>query len=135
MASEPDAANASTLLRATAAFRDLTDAQLAEIGSRAKVHYLQRGAVLIRQGAQASSVYVVASGRFEVWVEGQESPINEVGTGEPIGEIGFFAGIARTATVVAARDSVVIELDREAFDNVVREVPSIYPALLRTLGR
>jgi NTE family protein len=134
MASEPDAANASTLLRATAAFRDLTDAQLTAIGSRAKVHYLQRGDVLIRQGAEPSSLYVVASGRFEVWIEGQASAINEVGAGEPIGEIGFFAGIARTATVVAARDSVVIELARDRFDDVAREVPSIYPTLMRTLG-
>ena len=135
MASKTDAANASMLLRATAAFRDLTDAQLVEIGSRAKVHYLLRGGVLIRQGAESNSVYVVASGRFEVWIEGQESAVNEVGAGEPIGEIGFFAGIARTATVVAARDSVVIELDRDAFDDVARQAPSIYPTLLRTLGR
>ena len=76
----------------------------------------------------------MASGRFEVWIEGQESAINEIGAGEPIGEIGFFAGIARTATVVAARDSVVVELDRDAFDDVARQVPSIYPTMLRTLG-
>jgi len=135
MASEPDAANASMLLRSTAAFRDLTDAQLVEIASRAKVHYLLRGDVLVRQGAESNSVYVVASGRFEVLVEGHESAINEIGAGEPIGEIGFFAGIARTATIVAARDSVVIELDRDAFDDVARQVPSIYPTMLRTLGR
>ena len=66
---------------------------------------------------------------------GQESAINEIGVGEPIGEIGFFAGIARTATIVAARDSVVIELDRASFDDVARQVPSIYPTLLRTLAR
>ena len=134
MASEPDAANASMLLRSTAAFRDLTDAQLVEIGSRAKVHYLLRGDVLVRQGAESNSVYVVASGRFEVWVEGQESAINEIGAGEPIGEIGFFAGIARTATIVAARDSVVIELDRQAFDDVGASAVDLSD-LLRTLGR
>ena len=77
----------------------------------------------------------MVTGRFEVWIEGQNSAINEIGAGEPIGEIGFFAGVPRTATIVAARDSVVIELDRESFDDVARQVPSIYPALLRTLAR
>ena len=47
------------------------------------------------------SVYVVVSGRFEVWIEGQKSAINEIGVGEPIGEIGFFAGVPRTATIIA----------------------------------
>jgi NTE family protein len=133
MASEPDAA--SMLLRSTAGFRDLTDEQLRAIGSRAKVHYLLRSDVLVRQGAESNSVYVVVTGRFEVWIEGQNSAINEIGAGEPIGEIGFFAGGPRTATIVAARDSVVIELDRASFDDVARQVPSIYPTLLRTLSR
>jgi NTE family protein len=135
MASKLGDANVSSLLRSTAIFCDLSDDQLTEIRSRAKAHTLLRGEVLVRQGAPSNSVYVVISGRFEVWIEGQTSAINEIGVGEPIGEIGFFAGIPRTATIVAARDSVVIELDRAAFDDVVRRVPSIYPTLLRTLGR
>jgi NTE family protein len=134
MASEPGA-NASMLLRSMAIFRDLPDGQLAEISARAKVHQLLRSDVLVRQGTASDSVYVVLSGRFEVWIEGQKGAISEIGVGEPIGEIGFFAGIARTATIVAVRDSVVIELDRDAFDDVVRRVPSIYPVLLRALAR
>ena len=135
MASKLHAANAPILLRSTAIFRDLSDDQLAEIRSRVKTHTLLRSEVLVRQGAPSNSIYVVISGRFEVWIEGQTSAINEIGVGEPIGEIGFFAGIPRTATIVAARNSVVIELDRASFDDVVHQVPSIYPTLLRTLGR
>jgi NTE family protein len=134
MASEPGATSAS-LLRSTAIFRDLPDDQLAQIWSRAKVHYLLRSDVLVRQGAASDSVYVVLSGRFEVWIEGQQGAISEIGVGEPIGEIGFFAGIPRTATIVAVRDSVVIELDRDSFDDVARQVPSIYSTLLRALAR
>ncbi len=75
---------------------------------------------LVRQDAPSDSVYVVVSGRFEVWVEGQTSAITEIGVGEPIGEIGFFSGAPRTATIIAARDSVVLELDRASFDDVAR---------------
>ena len=116
MADETGALNAAVLLRSTAIFRELSNDQLDEIWSRAKVHNLLRGEILVRQHSPSDSVYVVVSGRFEVWVEGQPSPINEIGVGEPIGETGFFSGATRNATIVAARDSVVLELDRASFD-------------------
>jgi len=72
---------------------------------------------------------------FEVWVEGQDHFINEIGVGESIGEIGFFSGAPRTATIVAARDSVVLELDRPSFNAVARAVPAIYQTLLGALAR
>ena len=135
MAEEPAALNAAELLRSTAIFRELSNEQLDAIWSRAKVHNLTRGAVLVRQGTPSNSVYIVVSGRFEVLVEGQNNPINEIGVGEPIGETGFFSGATRNATIVAARDSAVIELDRASFDDVARQVPSIHPTMLRTLAR
>ena len=97
MASEPSVPNATKLLRSAAIFHELSDDQLAEIWSRTKIHNLLRGERLVRQGTESRSVYVVVSGRFEVWIEGQKSAINEIGVGEPIGEIGFFAGVPRTA--------------------------------------
>ena len=135
MADDPGAPSAATLLRSTAIFRELSNDQLAEVWSRAKVHNLRRGDVLVRQNAPADCVYVVVSGRFEVWIEGKNSHVTEIGVGEPIGEIGFFSGAPRTATIIAARDSVVLELDRASFDSVARQVPELYQPLLRALAR
>jgi NTE family protein len=135
MANEPPIANAAILLRSTALFGELSNDQLGEIWSRARFHNLLRSEVLVRQGSASDSVYVVVSGRFEVWIEGQKNAISEIGVGEPIGEIGFFAGTPRTATIVAVRDSVVLELDRASFDAVVRQVPAVYQTLLRALAR
>jgi NTE family protein len=134
MAEDLGALNASTLLRATAIFSELSNEQLDAIWSRAKIHHLRRGEVLVRQHAPSDSVYIVVSGRFEVLVEGRTGVIAEIGVGEPIGEIGFFSGVARTATIVAARDAVVLELDRASFDSVAREVPAIHHTLLRALA-
>jgi NTE family protein len=134
-AADPVAPNAATVLRSTAIFRELSNDQLAEIWSRAKVHNLLRGDVLVRQNTPSDSVYVVVSGRFEVWIEGKNTPVTEIGVGEPIGEIGFFSGAPRTATIIAVRDSVVLELDRKSFDGAARQVPAIYQTLLRALAR
>ncbi|MFL5070328.1 MAG: Crp/Fnr family transcriptional regulator, partial [Xanthobacteraceae bacterium] len=134
MPSEPATFNTVDLLRSTAIFRELSDEQLTAIWSQAKVLSLIRGDVLVVQNTPSDSVFVVVSGRFEVWVEGQDHPINEIGVGEPIGEIGFFSGAPRTATIKAARDSVVLELDRPSFNSVARAVPAIYQTLLRALA-
>ncbi len=135
MPSEAGEFNKAELARSTAIFRELSDEQLTAIWSQAKVLNLLRGDVLVRQNTPGDSVFIVVSGRFEVWVDGQDRPINEIGVGEPIGEIGFFSGALRTATIVAARDSIVLELDRPSFNNVARAVPSIYQTLLSALAR
>ena len=71
MADEPGTPNATILLRSTAIFRELSNEQLAEIWSRAKIHNLLRGDFLFRQHTPSDSVYIVVSGRFEVRVEGK----------------------------------------------------------------
>src|SRR5262245_66583663 len=109
MAEDPGALNAATLLRSTAIFRELSNDQLAAIWARAKIHQLRRGEVLVRQNAPSDSVYMVVSGRFEVLVEGRGGVIAEIGVGETIGEIGFFYGVPRHATVLHAGDSVAPE--------------------------
>ena len=65
---------------------------------------LPRGEVLIRQGEPSDTLYFVLSGRFSVHLAGEAEPTAEIGKGQPIGEIGFFAGLPRTATVKAMRE-------------------------------
>jgi NTE family protein len=135
MPSDAGSLNTADLLRSTAIFRALSDEQLTAIWSQAKILGLLRGETLVRQHTPSDSVFVVVSGRFEVWVEGQDQPINEIGVGEPIGEFGFFSGALRSATVTAARDSVVLELDRPSFERIARDVPAIYQTLLAALAK
>src|ERR1700692_4851910 len=111
----PDAAIASTAIASTAiaspamaattmaatAFRDLSPDQQAEIWSSAKVRRLLSGETLVFQNTKADAIFVVVSGRFEVRVERQSVALAEIGVGQPIGEIAFFAGGLRTATVGA----------------------------------
>src|SRR5882672_3143643 len=134
MSREHTAPDVAALLQSSAIFGKLPNDQRAEIWSRARIHTLLRGEILVRQHDPSNTVYVVVSGRFEVWVERYHEPISEIGVGEPIGEIGFFSGEPRTATIIAARDSMVLELDRPSFDDVARRIPAIYEAVLRALA-
>jgi NTE family protein len=125
----------SNLAAASSAFGDLSPKQQAEIWSWARVRPLLSGETLVLQNTAADAIFVVVAGRFEVRVEGKPIPLAEIGVGQPIGEIAFFAGGLRTATVIAVRDSMVLELDRASFEQIGRRVPAIYDQLLASLAR
>jgi NTE family protein len=112
----------------------LSEAQRETLLSRMRRFQLHRGEHLVRQGETANHVYYVTRGRFEVLRDGRHL-VAEIGAGEPVGEIAFFGGLPRTADVVASRDSEVMELSREAFDQVASTQPEFVHSILRTLGR
>lgn len=121
-------------LAAVGIFRDLTADQLAALQARVAKLPLVRGEVLVRQGDPADALYVVVSGRFHVHVRGREAPVAEIGPGMPIGEIAFLAGGERTATVSAVRDSHVLRLGREEFEDLCLRAPHIWRTLTATLA-
>ncbi len=117
------------LLASLTLFAGVPDEAVAAVADASTVRAVARGDALVRAGEDSDKVFVVVSGRFEVSVldRGDRS---EIGPGELVGEIGFFARIARTATVTAIRDAVVLELDRAAFDRVAAAHPVLLQAAL-----
>src|SRR5262245_8859923 len=95
---------------------------------------LKRGDVLVRQGEPSDTLYFVLSGRFTVHLDGDDTPISEIGQGRSIGEIGFFARLPRTATVVAKRDSRVLAITRERFHAIGEALPEIRDAVILSLA-
>ena len=122
-----------TSLALIEAFRDLPPAQLADLEQRLITVPVSRGEVLMRQGDPADALYLVASGRFVVEVDGRR--IAEVGGGSPLGEIGFFADGIRTATVMALRDSIVLKLPRADFVALTDRHPAMLKPIAVTLAR
>lgn len=122
------------LLACVDAFRSLSPADRGLIEKRLSLEQIGRGGVLMRQGEPAAALFIVVSGRFHVFRDGQAEAMAEIGPGSPIGEIGFFAGGARTATVRAERDSVVLRLDRADFDALARQIPDLWGSIVTTLA-
>ena len=79
-------------------------------------------------------LYVVDFGLFEVR-DAKDCAVDEIGADELIGEIGFFADAPRNASVVAVRDSQVLEIDRATFDALSDRIPKIERAATRALAR
>ena len=112
----------------------LSDAQREDILSQMQRLSLRKGDYLIRQGDAAQHVFYVLRGRFEVLLNDRHL-VAEIGAGEPVGEIAFFSGLARTADVRASRDSEVLQLSRESFERLAAAQPDFVQSILRTLGR
>jgi NTE family protein len=116
-------------------FRTLTGEQRNVIQKLMKCRNIARGDLLVLEGEPSDSFFVVIHGAFEVCRSDSPIPIAQIRAGEVIGEIGFFAGTPRTATVTAIRDAMVMELDRAAYEQIEREIPSLQATLLSALAQ
>lgn len=76
------------------------------------------GSTLVAQGEPAGPAYLVQSGRLRVEVD--DKPVREIGPGSVVGELALLTGEPRSAGLRALRDSSVLELPREAFEELVR---------------
>jgi len=105
-----------------------------DVASLFELLTVPRGTDLVHEGKVARALYIVISGRFGVFVSGQAGQVAEIGPGQPLGEIAFFGGGKRTATVRAQRDSVVMRLTRADFERLAERSPTLYPAVVKALA-
>lgn len=108
---------------------------LRAIYRRVQKLHLRRGDVLIRKGDKAEALFFPLTGRFAVYYDENARPIAEIESGVPIGEIAFFAGGTRTATVVALRDAVVLKLRRPEFEDLEKLIPGLAHWVIRGLAQ
>jgi CRP/FNR family transcriptional regulator, cyclic AMP receptor protein len=100
-------------------------------GFRAGEHVIKRGDV-------DRALYIVVDGSLETRVtEGRSNKGVAVSfpAGSVIGEIGFFDGQARTATVTAVTDGAMLRLSFAAFQALAASEPDLAQAMLFDLGR
>ena len=127
-------ASAADFLRAVPLFSGVSDAVLAEIADRSRIAHLQAGEVLFREGDPADELYVLQSGRLEVFTDGfEEEPLRVLLRGAVVGELALLTESPRSASVRARRDSTLLELSRASFDALLSEHDFVR-GLLRVLG-
>ena len=126
---------AARLLSATLMFDRASLLALEALAAESDRRVLRRGEVLVREGDPSDRFFVVLSGRFTVHKRDSIGSVAEIAQGELVGEIGFFAEVPRTATVLAARDSIVLEIGRNRFEKAAETLPSLREAVTTFLAR
>lgn len=95
---------------------------------------VRRGQALVQRGAVDRSLYVLLSGTLAAQVPGLASA-PQIHPGEIVGEVAFFDGRPRSATVVASTDAEVLHLTFDAYEKLAAREPALVRRLLMDLGR
>jgi len=101
------------------------------------LRFLVGGEVLLNEGEKADYVYFVKKGLLRAYhvAEAAKVILGEIGVGEFVGEMAYFNGGQRSATVQAVTDCELIEVPLGVFENILYTRPSWSKALMHTLTK
>ena len=116
-------------LRRVELFAQLTDDELRKLAERLKYAPFAKGNIITRQGTPAQHwLYIIINGDAEVYLEaanGEKRILNVLTKGSFFGEMSLMTGAPRVASVIAKTDVECYRLDKDAFEEIMRERPSI----------
>ncbi len=119
-------------------FSMLTKAELAAISSRFVEVNVPAGRQFIIQDEPDPTLYIIASGKVEVYrtnLDGSHLHIAFVESYEPIGEMGYFQGGVRTASVRAVDNVECLRADYSALTHYFENVPKVAHAFMTIVER
>ena len=117
--------SAPTLSRRLPLFASLSPEERAALLAVARPVQYAAGEAIVRQGQPGRSLFVVVRGEASVTLAGTEGEVARLRGGDVFGEMSLLTGEARTATVTAATDCDLVEIDAEGFRSVVMANPSV----------
>jgi len=95
------------------------------------------GETIMRQGEHGSFALVILEGEVDVYVEIPAGLIHMATLGQDrvVGELGGFADVPRTATIVARTEVAALRVDRDNLMSLAAEFPSIGIEIIGELGQ
>ena len=104
-------------------YKSLTPLQVREFLLHSEIHQPQPGETVFRRNDYTNSLYSILDGEIEIQLGQNESVLLE--PGEFFGEMGLISGRRRTATTVAKKLSLLLEVDRNTMVKLYRSVPDV----------
>jgi len=122
-------------IRAMPLFAPLSDEQVRQVAARAVERVYGVHETVIRQDEPGDSLFVILSGRVEITVADppRSASLATLAAGDFFGEMSLLTGAARTATATAVAETILVEVDRQVFREVLQQSPSLVAELGSTL--
>ncbi len=117
-------------------FGQVEPAALARLREHLRWVEIAGGEQLLQQGDEGDSMYLIVSGRLRAYVrgdDGSERMVGEMARGQTVGEMSLYTGEPRAATVVAVRDSVLVQLAKSEFTALLQSSAQVSIALTRQI--
>ena len=119
-------------------FQDLNDADIQKILDCSEKLTFKNGENICAQGEVGESMFIIFSGRVNMVVSkpnGKEQNLNILQSGNHIGELALLSGGTRTATATAISDVTVLEIQKDDFHTLLKEIPAFSINLSRTISQ
>ena len=102
-----------------------------------ETRHFKIGEDLIRVGDKDDSFYILTSGNVDVIVniDGSETVLANISEGSVFGEIAFYDGAPRSATIRANSQGAAVRVTRANFESLAAWEPQIARTMLYDLGR
>jgi CRP/FNR family cyclic AMP-dependent transcriptional regulator len=114
---------------------DATAADWATVFSHADVRRVGAGLALVQAGEEDRALYLLTEGEVGVRLPRDEAPFKTINAPSVLGELAFFDGRPRSATLVAMTDVEVVRLDAESFARLSAAAPELAHAMVVDLAR
>jgi len=104
-------------------FSSLEDQDMTIVIGAMKEESAQEGDIVINQGDQGDFLFVIESGRLDciIKIDGEDKVVKTCESGDVFGELALLYNCPRAATVKAMEKAVMWKLDRDTFNNIVKE--------------
>src|SRR6058998_745843 len=117
------------LIKRVPLFEDCSKAELRQIAETADEVDVPAGTLLTKEGATGKEFVVIVDGAAEVRRRGRK--INELGSGDFLGEIALVSRGPRTATVRTTQPTHALVITASAFRALMRRIPSIQTKVMQ----
>jgi CRP-like cAMP-binding protein len=114
---------------------EATASDWATVFSHAEVRSVDAGLAVVQAGELDRALYLLTEGTVGVRLPRDETAFKTIDAPSVLGELAFFDGRPRSATLDAVTDVEVVRLDVEAFERLNAHEPELALAMLRDLAR
>jgi small-conductance mechanosensitive channel/CRP-like cAMP-binding protein len=121
----------AALLRQVALFSSFLATERAELEQHMEERVLPPGAIAVREGEAADSLFILAEGALDVLLEraGANILLDRMVPGDIFGEMSLLTGQPRSATIIAATEAVVFEISKRHLHPILQRRPELAEAL------
>jgi serine/threonine protein kinase len=105
-------------------FSGFTRKQVQEIIETANMIKVAENTVMVAEGETDDSFYIILSGRAVVRKNNKD--IATIGRGECFGEMAYLSGHARTATVIASTDCILLKISSMLLDKTPQDLQLLF---------
>jgi CRP/FNR family transcriptional regulator, cyclic AMP receptor protein len=129
--------NTRNLLTDIQLFEGLTLAQLEWVAQRAHRRVFPAGTNVLTVEQPGEAVYIILHGTVKIHVEqgdGRDVILAILGAGDLLGELSLIDSVGRSASALTLENSLMLWMDKQAFNHLLDEFPPVARNLVRILS-